>query len=255
MSRAHRIALLAAVALTTAAYAADTPPADGVWLGAGQGGLLLSSGNTSATSLNAKLDLARVDGPWKNTLFFGGLYGKNNDIVSGERIEGRYRLDHTLSGRSFWFAGVDGVRDLFSGFDYQATAQGGAGYKFIDSDATKLAGTLGLGYQRLEPQQLIKNAAGAVVQRINGDAQSNVVATGGIDYAHTLTASTKLTDKLFVTSGAADTAATNDIAVAVSISNRLALSVGYGVRYNTKPAAGVKKLDQVTTANVVYTIK
>jgi putative salt-induced outer membrane protein len=234
---------------------ADAPPPEGVWLGTGQGGLLLSSGNTSSTSLNAKLDLARVDGPWKNVVFVGGLYGKNNGIMSGERIEARYHVDHALSGHSFWFAGVDGVRDLFSGFAYQATVAGGAGYKFIDNDSTKLAGTLGAGYQRLEPQALVKDASGAVVQRINGNAQGNVVATAGIDYAHTLTVSTRLTDKLFVTSGSADTAATNDVAVAVSISNRLALSVGYGVRYNTKPAAGVKKLDQVTTVNVVYNIR
>jgi putative salt-induced outer membrane protein len=254
MNRAQRIALLAAMTLASVAHA-DTPPPQGTWIGAGQGGLLLSSGNTSATSLNAKLDLARVDGPWKNVLFFGGLYGKSNGIVSGERIEARYRLDHSIDAHAFWFAGIDGVKDLFSGFAYQATASAGAGYKFIDSDATKLSGTLGLGYQRLEPQELVKDASGAVVQRINGAAQGNIVGTAGVDYAHTLTASTKLTDKLFVTSGSADTAATNDLAIAVSMSDRLALSLGYGVRYNTKPAAGVKKLDQVTTVNVVYNIK
>ncbi|MEI8297309.1 MAG: DUF481 domain-containing protein [Pseudomonadota bacterium] len=254
MNRAQRIALLAAVALAPTAYA-DAPPPEGVWLGTGQGGLLLSSGNSSSTSLNAKLDLARVDGQWKNVIFFGGLYGKNNGITSGERIEARYRLDHTLSAHSFWFTGVDGVRDQFSGFAYQLTASSGAGYKFIDGEATTLAGTFGLGYQRLAPQSLLKDAGGAVVQRIKGPAQGNVVGAAGLDYVHTLTASTKLTDKLFVTSGSADTAVSNDVAVVVSMSDRLALSVGYGVRYNTKPAIGVKKLDQVTTVNVVYNIK
>jgi putative salt-induced outer membrane protein len=237
-----------------AAAFADGAPPEGVWLGAGQGGLVVSSGNTSATSANAKIDLARFDGPWKNTIFAGGLYGRTNGIQNGSRIEARYRVDHQIDERLFWFAGIDGVRDLFSGFAYQATGSGGMGYRFIATDATSLSGTLGVGYQRLQPQQLIKDASGAVVDRINDPASGSAVATAGLEYAHALTKSTKLTDKFNLTSGSEDTAAANDVALAVSMSNRLALSVGYGVRYNTKPAAGVKKLDQVTTINVVYKI-
>lgn len=246
---------LAATLLALPAVADSPPPPDGVWLGAGQGGLLISSGNTASTSFNAKLDLARSNGPWKNILFFGGLYGKSNGITSGERMEGRYQLNRMINERMFWFGSLSAVRDLFSGFAYQATASAGLGDKFIDNADTKFSGTLGVGYQRLETQQLIKDASGAVVQRINGGSQGGVVATGSLSYEHKLTASTKLSDKLFVTVGSADSTATNDVALAVSINDRLALSVGYGVRYNTKPAAGVKKLDQVETVNVVYMIK
>ncbi len=233
---------------------ADGAPPEGLWQGAGQGGLVVSSGNTSATSANAKIDLARVDGPWKNTLFVGGLYGRTNGIQNADRLEARYRVDHSIDDRLFWFAGIDGVRDLFSGFAYQATASGGIGYRFVATDATSLSGTLGVGYQRLQPQQLVKDASGAVVARINDPASGSAVATAGLEYAHALTKSTKVTDKFNVTSGSEDTAVANDVGLAVSMSNRLALSVGFGVRYNTKPAAGVKKLDQVTTINVVYKI-
>jgi len=253
MMRAARWLVLVTLPWAATAFAGDAPP-EGVWLGAGQGGLVVSSGNTSATSANAKIDLSRIDGPWKNTIFVGGLYGRTNGIQNGDRIEARYRLEHQIDARLFWFAGIDGVRDLFSGFAYQATAAGGVGYRFIATDRTTLAGTLGVGYQRLQPQQLIKEASGAVVQRINDPASGAAVATAGLEYAHAITQSTKLTDKFNVTSGSEDTAAANDVALAVSMSNRLALSVGYGVRYNTKPAAGVKKLDQVTTINVVYKI-
>ena len=100
---------------------------------------MISSGNSQATSLNAKLDIARTDGPWKNTIYVGGLYGKNAGIVSAERAEGRYHLDRKVTDRLFWFAGLDAVRDLFSGFNYQVTLAAGLGYKFIDSTDTKLA--------------------------------------------------------------------------------------------------------------------
>ena len=244
-----------AVAMTTPALAADPPPPDGKWLGAGQGGLLFSSGNSKAASVNAKIDLARTDGVWKNTMYLGGLYGKSADIVSAERIEGRYQLDRKMSERMFWFAGLDANKDQFSGFNYQATMSAGLGYKFIDTAGTKLSGTLGVGYQRLQTQQLIKDAAGAVVQRINGAAQGSAVGTAGLNLEQTLTATTRLTNKLFVTSGSLNTSIGNDLGIAVSMSEALALSLGYGIRYNTDPAPGVRKLDQVTTVNLVYKIK
>ena len=252
----YAIASLLTLALVAPALAdPPPPPPDGVWIGQGQGGLLISSGNSSSTSLNAKLDLAETNGPWKSIFFVGGNYGKSNGITSGERIEGRYELDHKITDRLFWFGNADAIRDLFSGFNYQATLATGAGYKIIDSADTKLDGLLGIGYQRLQTQALVKDASGAVVQRINGPAHGELVGTAGLNFEHTLTTSTKLIDKLLVTSGSINTSVANDLGVQVSMSDALALSVGYGIRYNTDPAPGVKRLDQLTTVNVVYKIK
>ena len=71
----------------------------------------------------------------------------------------------------------------------------------------------------------------------------------------TLTKTTKLTDKFLVTPGDTNTAAQNDFAVQVAMSDRLALSVGYGIRYNSNPPLGAKTTDQLTTINIVYDIK
>ena len=53
-------------------------------------------------------------------------------------------------------------------------------------------------------------------------------------------------------SGGQNTAIANDFAVAVNMTQALALSVGYGVRYNSNPPAGTKSTDQLTTVNIVY---
>jgi putative salt-induced outer membrane protein len=240
--------------LGTPAFA-DAVPEDGAWTGQGQGGLLISSGNTNATSLNAKLDLSETSGPWKSILFLSGLYGKSNGIASADRIEGRYERDRKINHRVFWFGSVDGNRDLFSGFAYQATLSTGVGYKFIDTANTHLSGLLGLGYQRLQAQQLVQDAAGAVTQRIKSPSEGDLVGVASANLEQILTGTTKLLDKLNVSSGSRNTAVANDLGVQVSISDKLALSIGYGVRYNTKPPIAVKKLDQVTTVNIVYTIK
>jgi putative salt-induced outer membrane protein len=231
------------------------PPPEGVWLGKGQGGLLISSGNTVSDSINAKIDLARIDGPWKNIVYVGGLYGRSTDILNAERLEGRYELDHTITGDLFWFGALNGSKDLFSGFNYQLSASTGLGLKVINTEATKLDVQLGVGYQRLETQELTKNALGEVIARVNGSPEGSIIGTAGANFEHAFSKSTKITDKLLITAGSLNTNVANDLALQVNMNDRLALSIGYGIRDNTKPAAGVKKLDQVETVNLVYSIK
>ena len=80
----------------------------------------------------------------------------------------------------------------------------------------------------------------------------NAVGTAGLDYAHVFNASTKLSEKLAVESGPGNTSLENDLAVAVSMSKALALSVGYTFKENTQPPVGLKKVDTLVTLNLVY---
>jgi putative salt-induced outer membrane protein len=250
VNRARRGAIGLAVAVL-----AIGAPAHADWVGKGEGGLVLSRGNADSTSANAKLDIAEEQNGWKNSILVAGLYGRNATFATAQRLEGRYQLDHKISDGLFWFGAVRGERDLFSGFEYQMSLSGGLGYKFIDSADTKLAGTLGVGYRRLRPEQLVKDPAGQVIERIPGEVSGNAVATAGLDFSHQVTKTTKLVDKLNVESGKSNTSVANDFGVQVSMTDRLALAFGYGVRYNSDPAPGNKRTDQLTTVNIVYNIK
>jgi putative salt-induced outer membrane protein YdiY len=44
----------------------------------------------------------------------------------------------------------------------------------------------------------------------------------------------------------------DDLALTVKMSDKLALSVGYGVKDNTKPPAPLKRIDTVTSVNLVF---
>ncbi len=232
-----------------------TPLALADWTGKAEAGLLIASGNSASTSANAKLDVAREDGPWKNVVHVAGQYGKNAVFTTGERLEGSYELDRKISDKLFGFAGIAAERDLFDGFQYQATLSTGIGYKWFDTADTKLSTTVGLGYRRLRPETLTKDASGQVIARTPLEATGDAVLTLGASLEQKLTASTKLTDKLAIQSGSNDTAVANDFGISVAMSDRLALSVGYGVRFNSDPAPGTKKIDTLTTVNVVYNIK
>jgi putative salt-induced outer membrane protein YdiY len=83
-------------------------------------------------------------------------------------------------------------------------------------------------------------------------AEGSAVGTFAATYSQALSSTTTLSDKLLVESGSTDTLITNALALAVKISTKLALSVGYNIQDNTKPPANLKKLDTLETVNLVY---
>jgi putative salt-induced outer membrane protein len=231
------------------------PAAQAQWTGKAELGFLSASGNTEATSANTKFDLTHEGAHWRNNLFFGALYGQNAEFSTAERYEASYQADYKITDRLSWFGSLRGEEDRFSGFAYQATVATGASYKFIDGPATKLSVSLGAGYRRSKSETLVKSAAGEVIDRIDGDLQTEPVATFSSLYEHAFTATTKITNKLLAESGSDNTALQNDLALQVSMTDALALAVGYGVRYNSNPPPLAHSTDTLITVNLVYNIK
>jgi putative salt-induced outer membrane protein len=228
------------------------PPPMGVWIGKGQVGFLNSRGNSDAESINGNIDMWRYDGPWKNEFYLGGLYGKSSGIVSAERWEARGQSNYTVSGNLFAFGGFRYEHDWFDGFQYQASVTAGLGYKFIDTVNTKLSGQVGAGYRRLRPEDIIRNADGVVTERILHDASGEAIGTAGLDFSHVVTKTTTLSNKFLVETGSANTLLHDDIALSVKMTDKLGLSVGYGITDNTHPPGTLKKLDTVTTVNLAF---
>lgn len=237
------------------ALACACPPALADWKGKGEAGLLIARGNSVATSANAKLDLSYRSDAWRTSVRLAQLYGRNASFTTAQRFESRVQAERTLGERVFWFAAVRYENDAFSGFDYQTSVSTGVGYRIYDSAGTRLTATLGAGYRRLRTETLVRSAEGEVLSRERGRPDSDAVANAALEYEHSLTASTRLANRLRVESGVGNTSVANDLSLQVSMTETLALGVGYGVRYNGKPTAGARSTDQLTTVNLVYDIR
>jgi putative salt-induced outer membrane protein len=245
------VAFMVTAAAAIADDAPPPPPAQG-WSGKGEAGYVMSRGNSDTDSANAKIDLADLVGDWKYSLHLEGLYGRSNAITAAERWAALLQSDVKFTPRAFGFVALHFLQDEFSGFQYQASATTGVGYKFLDSAANKFTAQIGAGYRRLRPELLTMDASGAVIARTPGESSGNAIGTAGFDYTHIFNASTKLTDKGLVESGAGNTSLENDLAVVVNMSKKLALSAGFTYQENTEPPAGLRKVNTLTTLNLVY---
>ena len=87
------------------------------------------------------------------------------------------------------------------------------------------------------------------------EKDSSIAGTAGLDFSHQITASTSVFNKFGAEFTSGNNFLQNEVGVAVKMSDRLALALGYAVRYNSDPPDGFRKTDTLTTANLVYEVK
>jgi putative salt-induced outer membrane protein len=249
-----------AAAVLILGFAASTAPADDTpapppaqgWSGKGQLGYVMSRGTSDTDSANAKLDLADLAGDWKYTFHLEGLYGRSGEITSAEQWATLLQADYQITPRAFSFGALHYLQDEFSGFQYQGSVTTGLGYKLLDTVSDKFTPQIGVGYRRLRPEVLTMDADGAVIARTPGESSGNLIGTAGFDFLHVFNASTKISDKFLLETGSDNTSLENDLALVVSMSKKLALSAGFTFQDNTSPPIGLKKINTLTTLNLVY---
>ncbi len=232
-----------------------TLPAYADWSGRSEVGFVMARGNSETETANAKLELVRSLDNWKHTFGLAGLYGHSNDVKTAERWDTRWQTDHRFSDSMFWFGSVRYIEDRYSGFEYQASVAAGAGRTFVDSEDTKLSAQIGAGYRRLRSETLVKDERGAVIERIPGEKEGDLVANGVVKFEHAFNDATKVLNSLQVESGRSNTLTENSLALQVKMNSVLALSLGLTVRNNSNPPPPLEQTDTLTTVNLVYEMK
>jgi putative salt-induced outer membrane protein len=218
---------------------AVTAPAQAEWEGKGELGGVLARGNTETETLAGKLDMTNETDRWKHMAGFSVLHTVNDGVTSADRYELRGESQYKLTERSYLFGALRYEDDRFTDYDYQFTASGGYGYRFIDTETTKLDGKIGLGYRRSE-------------LRVTNETQDDMIVRGALDYSQQLTDTTRIYDKFLVEAGSDNTYLQNIAGIEVSMTDALALGLSYEVRHNTDVLPGTKNTDQVLTANLVF---
>jgi putative salt-induced outer membrane protein len=213
------------------------------WKGKGELGLVLARGNTETETLNAKVDMTSESDPWKHLVGFSALHSTSANVLTGDRYELHGQSDYKLSERTYALGSLRYDDDQFSPYTYQAIASLGLGYKFFNTDTTKLATEAGVGYRRAE-------------DRLTGETQGDVIFRGGLNYEQKLTANTNVYDKLLVEAGETNTFIQNEAGVKVAMNEALALSVAYTIRHNSdvnqNAVPALKNTDELLTVSLVF---
>jgi putative salt-induced outer membrane protein len=242
----------------------DTASNHGGWSGSGEFGFASSTGNSRSENLNAKLGLNQENDQWKNSFFVDALRSKSQQKVvdsagntveqfntTANRYDGGASVGYKLDPRSYIVGAARYEHDDFGANLWQGIVSLGYGYIALKDERNELSFEIGPGYKRYRPADVDVVVGGVLVPQ-QQPTESELVARGLINYKYKLTANTAFEDTLLMEAGSKNTYLQNDAGLAVSMTRKLALKVGFQVRHNSDVLPGVKKTDTLTTTNLVY---
>lgn len=229
-----------------------TLPASAQWLGKGEVGLVVASGNTEARTSTVKLGVTRNTDDWKNALAATTLNAADATGTTANRWEASGQSDYNFGQRNFWFGAGRYEDDNFSGFEFQSTVSLGLGRRFIQRPGTQFSGTAGVGYKVFETRDTFDTDG---TLQMSGERDQEAIFRSTLELEQGISTTTKLLDKLVLESGVDNTFVRNEVSVQVQITDVLALAVAYSIRHNTKPPNAFENTDTLTTINLVGEIK
>jgi putative salt-induced outer membrane protein len=242
---------------------------NGGWTGSGEFGFASARGNSRSENANAKLGLSQENEVWKNNFFLNGLRSKGDVEVqdaAGNTVDkfsttaNRYdtgaSVGYKFDPRSYVVTAARYEHDDFGANLWQGIVSVGYGYIALKNERAELSFEIGPGFKRYQPAKTTEDETqpdGTVVAVTRTpNAESEVVGRGLVNGKYRLTDNTALEDTFLVEAGSKNQYYQNDIGLSVSMTKKMALKLGYQIRYNSDTQPGTVSTDKLMTTNLVY---
>jgi putative salt-induced outer membrane protein len=163
-------------------------------------------------------------------------------ITDNERYTMEVQSDRKLSEKSWLFGAFRWDADKFGSYDPQVSLTAGYGHQLMKSEKHELKGEIGAGYKKLE-------------ETVSGDTSTDAIARFLLDDSWQLFKTSLWTNRLLVEAGSSNTFTQFNTGLAVSMTDKFAVKLGFEVRHNTdvpQDIADSEKTDTITSVNLVY---
>jgi putative salt-induced outer membrane protein YdiY len=243
LSASFIISIVTLAAFPDGAGAQTPPPPPPGWAGSASAGIALTQGNSDTSTVNAAYELKRDTGsPF--VIKSSGLlvWGKAEGELTSDRLALAGRVERKLNARTAVFGQTQYLRDSFKAIDYLVSPTVGLSRVLVTNDRTELA---------------VDGAVGIVwEQNPDLELQTDGAVTAGQQFAHKLTATTELKQKvaaLWKMDDFGDALYAFNIGLAASITAGTQLKVEFLDTYKTKPpSVDVQKNDIAILVSFVY---
>ncbi len=269
MHDVSRLVLAFLLIVPVAAMAQDKPATpdagdSGGWTGSGEFGYASARGNSHTENLNAKLTLKQENDLWKNSFYLTGMRSKGDVKVTdsngnsvteysttANRYEGGASVGYKFSPRSYLVTAARYDHDEFGSNLWQGVVSVGYGYIALKTARTELSFEAGPGYKRYRPADQTISVNGQTM-RVPSPVKDEGVLRALVNWKYQLTTNTRFENTLLIEAGSSNRYYQNDAGLSVSMTQKLALKLGFQVRYNSTVEPGIKKRDDLFTTNLVY---
>ncbi len=153
-------------------------PEKSPWTGSINFGINGQEGNTEEMNVNFRAEATREREADTLRLAFTYLYGTDDGDTTDNKAELFGRNDWKFSeSRWSWFLESKGEYDQFEDWNFRVSVFTGPAYRFIETDRTKLTGSIGAGF----------------TQEFGGDDDGSIEGLLGLDFSHAINDRVSLT--------------------------------------------------------------
>jgi len=210
------------------------------WVGTGEFGFVNTTGNTESVAFNLKLNFVRTGPKWRHRFSGTVLTTSEDGIRDNERYTVEVQSDRKINEASWLFGAFRWDSDKFGSYDPQTSLTTGYGRQFMKSEKHELKAEIGAGYRKLE-------------ERESRDSSSEAIVRFLLDDTWQVFKTTTWDNRLLVESGSSNTFTQFNTGLAVSMTDKFAIKLGFEARNNTKiPPGDSEHTDTITSANLVY---
>lgn len=217
----------------------------------GEFGLIITTGNTEATSFSAGLSGTHELTDWSNQYSVDALYKQDkvsstsggvtttNTETTAQKFflsgQSNYKLTQE-NQRLFVFGSYED--DRFSDFKYQSTVALGWNQKLWDNEKSTFSYSVGPGYSFSQGQ--------------DGEDLNSVIVRAALEYSHKLSDTAKIKQSLSSEFGEANTKTRSLTSVSATVNGALSMKVSLKLDHNTDVESGSDNLDTETAVTLVY---
>jgi len=210
------------------------------WEGTGEFGFVSTTGNTETVALNANLNFVLTQERWRHRFSGTALNTSEDGTTDNERYTLEIQSDRKLNEKSWLFGAFRWDADKFGSYDPQTSFTTGYGRQLMKSENHELKGEIGAGYRKLE-------------ERLTGESSGEAIVRFLLDDSWQVFKTTLWTNRLLIEYGSSNTFTQFNTGLAVSMTEKFAVKLGFEARNNSKlPPGDTDNTDTITSANLVY---
>lgn len=231
--------------------------ADKPWEAAAELGVVSASGNTEATSLQAKLDMTQNLERWTNSYVLTGLINKSDveqddGSVSNEKtaekyfgsVKSAYDLGEKESNYLFFFASH--AVDKFGSYRQYSTVSAGYGTSLIEQENLRMEAEVGPGY--VQGEKVFEDPV--LPDRFVTEDGAMLRVAGKLVW--NLTANAEFKQLLSVESAEDNRRTLSETSLSTKISEVMQMKATFSLATDSEVAPGKEKTDTTTSITLVY---
>lgn len=206
----------------------------------GEFGLIVTTGNTEATTVKGKITAHQELESWSNDFTAEALYQKDEENTTAQEYflsgQGNYKLENP-DHRIFIFGSYEDNR--FGGYDYQSTVAAGWSEKLWSDDVSKFEYSIGPGYSFNKTN--------------TGESENSAIIRGALAYEWKISETATFKQALSTEVGSENTKSRSESSVSAQLMGALSMKFSLVLDHNSDVSGDTDKLDTQTAVTLVYT--